>query len=265
MTSRDTTVTTKHGLIAARRTGNGPRNIVCLHPLASAGVFWDPIATALAADATVLAPDARGHGASAWDGSGFTIEDMADDTADLIQRAVGEPVGVVGMSMGGCIAMALAIRHPDLVDRLVLADTTSSYGPDRVEKWAQRSRNARTKRRIDQVDFQLERWFSDSFRAEHRDGAQRIVDIFLATNSEAHAAACTALGAFDCTAELRKITVPTLIVVGELDQATPPSMADTIHRGIAGSTLHVIEGAKHMSLIEDPTAWPRLAAALGTT
>lgn len=263
MNARDTPVTTSHGTFNVRRTGDAPRHVVCLHPLASAGAFWDPIAAALAAHATVWAPDARGHGGSAWDGADFTVEDMADDTAEIIERAAGGPVGLIGMSMGGCVAMALALRHPALVDSLVLADTTSSYGPDRVAKWAQRARNAREKSRADQVPFQLDRWFSDPFRAAEPNAAQRVVDIFLATDSDAHAAACRALGGFDCTGQLGDIAVPTLVIVGELDQATPPAMAETIHRGIPQSTLHVVDGVKHMGLIEKPAEWPRIAAAVG--
>jgi 3-oxoadipate enol-lactonase len=259
----DAGVYTTRGLVNVRRVGEAPRNIVCLHPLASAGAFWDPIASYLAQGATVLAPDARGHGASDWDWSGFTVEDMADNTAAVITSVTDGPVGVIGMSMGGCVAMALALQHPNLVDSLVLADTTSCYGPDRVEKWERRAHNARTKSRTEQIEFQVDRWFSDRFRTTAPDEVRRVVDIFLATNPAAHAAACGALGAFDCSRQLHEINVPTMVIVGELDEAAPPAMADTLHTRIPDSTLHVIPGVKHLSLIEQPEIWQPIAQALG--
>lgn len=262
MSAIDTKVHTTRGCFNVRQTGSGERNIVCLHPLASAGSFWDPIAAYVAQDATVWAPDLRGHGASDWDWSGFTVEDMADDIAAILTSITEAPVGVVGMSMGGCVALALALRHGDLIDSLVLADTTSSYGPDRVEKWAIRAHNARTKSRSEQIEFQLQRWFSEQFKKDSPVEVQRVVDIFLATNPAAHAAACSALGAFDCSDMLADIQIPTLVIVGENDQATPPDMAQFLHEHIPGSTLQRIPGVKHLSLLEQPDAWPMVSRAL---
>lgn len=251
-------VDTPRGTFRIHRTGEGARNVLCLHPLASSGAFWDRVAATVGEAVTVFAPDARGHGASEWDGSTFTVQDMADDVAAIVNAVVDGPVGVVGKSMGGCVAQALAVRHPDLVDCLVLADTTSCYGPDRVEKWAQRANNAKTIPRSEQVEFQLERWFSDQFKAEHPEETQRIVDIFLSTDSVAHAAACTALGAFDGTNDLSRIRVPTLVIVGEYDQATPIEMAQGLAEGIPDAQLEVVRGAKHLSLLENSDVWPHI-------
>lgn len=265
MSAADVRVPTAHGSIRVRRTGRGSRRILCLHPLASSGTFWDRIATGLGQDVTVFAPDARGHGESGWDGAGFTVQDMAGDAADVIEAVGGGPVGVVGMSMGGCVAISLAARRPELVDSLALVDTTSCYGADRAEKWARRAEGARTKRRSDQVGFQLDRWFSADFRATHDPEIDRIVDIFLATDSAAHAAACMALGAFDGTSDLDGIRVPTLVMVGEFDEATPPAMAGVLAAGIPGAALHVVPGVKHLSLIEAPDSWSVLASHLANS
>jgi 3-oxoadipate enol-lactonase len=234
-----------------------------MHPLALSGRFWDPIATVLGQHAQVFAWDARGHGGSDWDGRPFTIEDMADDAAAVLREiGGGAPARVGGMSMGGCTAVALAERHPDLVERLLLADTTACYGPDREATWAERARNVQSKPRQEQIGFQIARWFSDAFREQHPDEVQRLVDIFLATDSAAHAAASLAMGGFDGTAELGTVTADTLVVVGEEDYATPPAMAQVLVDGIATSRLEVLDGARHMSLLERPDFWPTLAAHL---
>jgi 3-oxoadipate enol-lactonase len=252
------------GAIAVRRTGHEGPPVLLLHPLALAGAFWDPLAMALASRATVLAWDARGHGASPWDGRPFTIEDMADDAAALIESvADGRPVAVVGMSMGGCTAIALAQRHPHLVDRLVLADTTACYGPDREKAWEERAQNAQEKPRAEQVPFQVTRWFSDRFREEQPAAVQRVVDVFLETDSAAHAAASRAMGAFDGTEGLATIAADTLVVVGAEDYATPPAMAALLVDRIPGARLEVLDSARHLSLLERPDYWPTIARHLG--
>ncbi|MCE7010882.1 alpha/beta hydrolase [Kibdelosporangium philippinense] len=227
--------------------------IVLLHSLAQSGELWRPLIDILEPHTQVLAPDARGHGKSAWDGTPFTIEDLADDVAALI----AEPVPVLGMSMGGCVAIALAIRHPELVQRLVLADTTASYGPDRKEQWEKRAQAAVAKPRREQVEFQVDRWFSPDFTNSAE--IARVVELFVATDSNAHAQACRALGDFDASDKLGEISCPTLVVVGEDDQATPPAMAAALADGIKGANLVTLGGARHFSLFEKPGALKMVA------
>ncbi|HEY0450300.1 alpha/beta hydrolase [Actinophytocola sp.] len=236
--------------------------VLLLHSLAMSGELWRPLVEKLEPHARVVAMDARGHGESAWDGSAFAIEDLAGDAAGLIARLGDGPVAVAGMSMGGCVAVSLAGTHPDLVSRLVLADTTATYGPGKAAAWAQRAGDAIGKPRDKQLEFQLDRWFSPDFLEREPVEAKRLADLFLATDSGAHAQACLALGAFDGTAMLPSITADTLVVVGEHDYATPPAMASALADGIPRARLRVFEGARHFSLFEAPGALDLVAAHL---
>lgn len=233
--------------------GEGPL-VVLLHPLAVSGELWRPVIEELAADYRVVAPDARGHGSTAWDGMEFSIPDLADDVASLVEALDAGPARVISLSMGGCTAIALAIRHPVAVHSLVLADTTADYGPAKEQAWGERAQKAISVPRAKQLTFQVDRWFSPAFLEQRREEVQRVSDIFLATDSRAHAAACHAMGAYDDRDRLRQITVPTLVIVGEDDYATPPEMAHVLHAGIAGSELHVMPDTRHMSLLENPDA-----------
>ena len=102
------------------------------------------------------------------------------------------------------------------------------------------------------VEFQTTRWFGDEFRARQPQIVQHSVDVFLRNDVQAYVETCTMLGAADLRGALPTMRMPTAIVVGDEDYATPVAMAQTLHRGIAGSTLTVIRNARHLTPLECP-------------
>lgn len=236
--------------------------VLLLHPLAMSGELWRPLIDRLEPHATVLTMDARGHGRSTWDGSPFTVEDLAADAARLIEDHGDGPVALAGMSMGGCMSVALAGSRPELVSRLVLADTTSDYGPEKAKNWGERAEFVLATPREQQLDFQLTRWFSPEFLEREPAEGKRLADLFVATDSQAHAQACRALGAFEGTHLLGSITAETLVLVGEHDYATPPAMAQVLADGIPGARLRILPDARHFSPLEAPGALDEMATHL---
>jgi 3-oxoadipate enol-lactonase len=103
------------------------------------------------------------------------------------------------------------------------------------------------------------RWFTDGFRTANPDIVKRSVDIFLANDPAAYAETCRMLGACNLEAGLPQMKMPAAVVVGDEDYATPVAMAETLHRGIKGSTLTVLKGARHLTPLETPE---RVAAEL---
>lgn len=236
---------------ALRRAGRG-RPLVLLHPLALSGAVWGRFAGRLAEHFDVIAPDARGHGDAGWDGAPFTTGDLAADVVALLDRLRIDRAHVLGMSMGGSIAVELAAAFPDRVDRLVVADGTAWYGADAPRVWEERAERAVALPRRRQVPFQTDRWFTDAFVRTHHGEVRRVAGIFTATDSLAHAAACRALGALDARERLPEITAPTLTLTGEQDYATPPSMGAAIADRVADGVHRTLPGLRHLSLVERP-------------
>jgi 3-oxoadipate enol-lactonase len=234
------------------RNPGGTKRVVLAHSLAMDHSFWDPVADRLSGSASVLTYDCRGHGTSDKPRGPYTVELFARDLADLMDH-VGWPSAVVaGASMGGCVSLAFAAQYPDRASGLGLFDTTAWYGPEAPQQWAERADRALVNGLEDLVEFQTTRWFGDKFRAEHPDVVRRSIDVFLANERHAYAETCRMLGACDVRAALPRLRVPARILVGEEDYATPVAMAKALHEGIAGSSLTILQGARHLTPLEAP-------------
>jgi 3-oxoadipate enol-lactonase len=231
----------------------GPR-IVLIHSLAMDRHFWNPVVDRMKASGTMLVYDCRGHGGSEKPEGPYTIDLFADDLRDLLDH-VGWPSAIVaGASMGGSVALGFAAKYPVRVSGLGLFDTTAWYGPDAAKNWNERAAKAELDGLAGLVGFQKTRWFGDAFREQHPEVVDASVATFLRNDIAAYAATCRMLGNFDLRSDLKKITVPTAIAVGEEDYATPPAMASDLHAGISNSTLTIIEGGRHLTPLEKPDA-----------
>lgn len=235
--------------------------VVLLHSLALDRRVWRPLIEPLAVHRTVIAVDLRGHGASPHS-QGFTIEDMADDVAATLTACGRERVAVVGLSMGGCVAQAFAVRYPERVEALALIDTTAWYGEDAVQAWEQRAAKARVAGMRSLAQFQLSRWFSDEFTRAHEKLCDELLDVFAGNDLDSYVSSCRALGSVDLRDRIIDIKTPTVIIVGENDPATSPAHAADMNSRIAGSTLHVLSGAKHLTPLERPEDVSRLLTSV---
>lgn len=248
-------VPTPQGYLEVRRFGPGRPTALALHSLALSGEMWSLVPVGHEGEISLLALDARGHGSSDWDQRPFSIQDLADDAAAVIEYLDNGPMDVLGLSMGASTAVVLAQRRPDLVRRLLLADGTASYGKERLERWAERARVALEEPREQQLPFQVERWFGQRLRELQPETVDAVCEIFVRTGGAVHAAACRALGALDATEMLSEIRASTLVLVGEEDYATPVAMAEVIASRVPDAKLVTLPGTRHLSLLENRQAW----------
>jgi 3-oxoadipate enol-lactonase len=230
--------------------GTAP-NTLLLHSLAMDRSLWDDHLPMFDETVRVARCDLPGHGRSC-DLESTSIEEMADLVAEWIAPRTEGPITVVGLSLGGCVAQALTIRHPDLVGALVLVDTTAWYGEGAPEAWAGRAQKAADKGFGSLAQFQLDRWFGGDFAGENPEVAERLLEVFAANDITSYTAVCHAMGAMDLRDTLPTISVPTTVLVGEHDPATPVPMAEDLVTRIADAELRVIPGSGHLSPIESP-------------
>lgn len=228
--------------------GSGPW-LTMSHSLACDLHMWDPQMPALK-KFKVLRFDTRGHGQSGAPAGDYTLEQMADDVKGLLDGLGIKQTHWAGLSMGGMIGQAFALKYPGVFQSMVLADTTSRRPPDAAKMWADRIQTAQTKGMDALVEGTLARWFTEPYRNSRKDVMQRIGDGIRTTPVAGFAGCCHAISKIDYLDRLKEIKVPALVMVGEHDHGTPPEAARIIQQNLPGSELKIIPSAAHLSNIE---------------
>jgi 3-oxoadipate enol-lactonase len=220
--------------------------------------MWDSLARALAPDPRVIRVDVRGHGASPVTPRPYSLEGLADDIAALLDRLGIRRAHWVGLSMGGMIGQAFALRHAGRLGKLVIANSTSSYGPEGRKMWDARAKMVDEGGVAAIRDMVAARYFSDGFRASEPAIVRSMMQRFASTPKQGYLGCCDAIAALDYSKDLARITAATLVIAGGADAGTPPSMSEAIASAIPGAKLAVIPGAAHLSAVEKPAEFNAL-------
>lgn len=243
----------------ARDTG-GDEAVVLAHAIGLDHRMWGDLTEALAGRYRVVAFDTRGHGESPVPPRPYTLAELADDAAALLDRLRIQRAHWVGLSMGGMIGQAFALSHPRRLARLVLANTSSSYGPEGPAAWQARIKLvedgglAAIRAAVEQ------RYFSDGFRRDHPEVVAGTMARFMETSAQGYLGCCDAIAKLDFSRDLQRIAASTLVIAGSADVGTPVAMSEALARGIHGARLAVIDGAAHLSSTERPQEFADLVA-----
>lgn len=239
-------------VLAHQDVGTGGTPVVLLHAFPLDRRMWRRQLDALSTRAVV--PDLRGFGASP--GVGGSVDDHADELCDLLDALSIERAVVAGLSMGGYVAMAFARRHASRLAGLLLADTKA--GPDNDEAKKGREANierARNEGAVAVFDAMRPKVFTPRTDRAH---VEELRAIAASQSTEGVVAALEMMrDRPDATGALADIHVPTTIVVGSDDAATPPSEAEFMARAIAGAKLVSIEKSGHFSNVEGASEFNR--------
>src|SRR5579864_2752684 len=189
------------------------RPVVLIPGLGAGGQSFEGVTRRLVPSCRVLTFDPRGAGRSDKPDGPYSIGMFADDTAGLMEAVAMPASTIVGVSMGGRIALELALRHSERVERLVLVSTAARSAPYRRTRWP---------------------WsVMDYLRhlpTPHAPLPPPLERQLVASRS------------YDCSARLGEVRVPTLILHGRGDRVIPYRLAREMHHGIAGSRLIAVSG-----------------------
>ena len=196
----------------------------------------------------VLTYDHPGHGASGLPEEPCTVEAFAQSLLELLDALALERVSLCGTSLGGMVGLALALEAPERVERLVLSCTSAYLGPP--GGWAERARRVRADGMEAIADSVVVRWFTPEFPREEPETVARVRAMLVATPPEGYARCCEALAAWDARERISAISVPTLVIAGAEDPATPVEHAELLVSRIPNARLHVLERSAHLANIE---------------
>jgi pimeloyl-ACP methyl ester carboxylesterase len=243
--------------LALSDLGQGPV-VVLLHGFPFDRSMWTALIDALRSTCRVIAPDLRGHGESDAPEGVYTMDAMADDVVETLDELrVSEPVVLGVHSMGGYVALSAVLRYPDRFRALLLIDTRA--GADTPEAARNRETAALQVEATGKTDAVIEAMVPKLFAPSTLERRPELIASYRALMEKARPRAI--VGALrgmaarpDRTADLPRIRVPSLVVVGADDVITTPAEARKIADSLPNARLAIIPESGHMAPVENPTA-----------
>lgn len=234
--------------------------IVFSHSLACTSAMWKPQIPEFAKRYRVLLFDTRGHGQSSApkvgpNGAGYAFDDLAADAEGLLTSLGIDHPHFVGLSMGGMLGQAFALKYPNRLRSLVIADSVCEWPSGTAELFAGRVEQARKMGMQSVVEATLGRWFTPPFHASNPQELLEIGRQIAATPVEGYAGCSYSIPRVYFTEQLKTIGAPILVMVGREDPATTVALARQIHEAAPGSSLSIIDHAAHLSNVEQPDAF----------
>ena len=232
---------------------DGPEDapwLVFSNSLATNLSMWDEQAAELKKSFRVLRYDQRGHGGTQATDGRYNFQQLAADLVALLDALSIKRAHVVGISMGGMTALALAQQYPDRVDRLIPCDCGPASSPASAQQWEERIAIAEKQGMEPLVEITIGRWFPPEFAQSNPKVVDKVRAMIRTTPVKGFAGCGGALANYDLRPGLGRINRPTLLIVGTKD-ATVPGIK-LINQSIPGSRVVELEGAGHLSNLEQP-------------
>jgi 3-oxoadipate enol-lactonase len=235
---------------SGQQSGEAPA-LFLFHSLLSDRASFDAIVPTLSRSFRVIVPELPGFGGSQAVSGGFA--GVADRMAEAVKDGAGADDAIVlGNGYGGFVALQMAIRHPDITTKLILADCGAAFSDTGREAFRNMAAASKAKGLQAITDVAMRRLFAPEFQAQHPDLMEDRRAAFLRTDPDVLRAACGALAELDLRPELGQVKVPVLVLVGEHDEATPPPMSHELAAGLPQARLKIIPGCAHVPQLQSP-------------
>lgn len=243
-----------HETVVAQRGTAGPA-VVLVHALGLDWRMWQPVLDALAVGRRVFAYDVRGHGRAAGAPAAGNMARLGADLVALLDALDLNTAHAVGLSYGGAIVQSAAVAAPERFASLGLLATTDEPSPVFADRAAAAERDGMAA----QIASTLTRWFTPAALANNDWGVRYARDRTLHDEAGDVAGAWRAFLDFPAREHFAKLTMPTLVLAGTADVASPPDRMRDLADRLPNATFAELAGAPHMLSLE---AGDRLALAL---
>ena len=237
------------GTVSVSVTGEGPP-LWLFHSLLADRDSFAAVRDPLARRFAVHLPELPGFGASAPVAGGLAA--IADRMAEALSGHGGEAPTVIGNGYGGFVALQMAIRHPGLVRRLVLADSGACFSEPGRQAFRAMAAGVEAGGPERIVEVAMRRLFAPDFQEGHPALMAERRSAFLRTDPAVLVAACRALAELDLRGEVPTVRIPALVLVGERDEATPPPLSRELAALLPDARLVVLDGCAHVPQLQDP-------------
>lgn len=232
-------------------SGSGPA-LILVHGVGCWADDWIPVEQTLKNRFTVVRYDLRGHGRSLIPGEPWSMDTFVDDLANLMGELNIADAHIAGFSLGGIIAQGFAIKYPQKTNHLCLVSTTTGRTAADVEKALERLEIIQSSPLDEYFEKSIDRWYTAEFQIDHPEVIKRNGATIANMNRDAYANAYRLLIESNFASELHKIKAPTLVLTGEYDVGSPPSMTHRLVKEISDAQGIIIPRMRHNVLMEVP-------------
>jgi pimeloyl-ACP methyl ester carboxylesterase len=250
------TLAAGRGALTAVRTGSGP-DIAILHSLLADRHAFDPVLPALAQAHRVTLFNLPGfHGSqppvlALLDAYVATIQD------GFLEFGLSNETVLIGNGFGGTVALAFGIAHPETLSKLVICDAAAHFPEEGREAFATMARKVAEGGLGSIAEIAARRVFSPAYLDAHPEKIEERKEALLKIHPDGFLAACRILQETDLVPLLSHLRVPTLVVCGSEDQATPPALNQQIADGVAGAKYVELPSCGHCPPLEQPQSFLR--------
>ena len=242
-----------------RIDGRGERWATFVTGIANDLSMWDGQVAALERDFNVLRYDLRGHGGTPASGGAYTIELLVSDLAALLDQLNIRRTSVIGLGLGGAIAQAFVLAHPDRVDKLMPCCCRARMVPDFAAMWHKLRETVSMNGLESIVEPTVQRWFSEDFKSRYPEVLEKIRKMIRSTTQEGYMGVTAAFLGLDVEAELGSIKAPTLYVSGAEDKlGGPPALMEGLAAKVKGARHVSVPNAAHIANIQNPEGFNRV-------